>query len=99
MQLALSAADLPFQIGLDWSHDTWKIAGGRKAGFPTWDNNRVLVNVVVGTGSIVSHDAIPAAQLRVCPKNNPKSDIACWPKLTDVARADVFETPPAARIF
>ena len=27
----------PFQVGLDWSHATWAIAGQRKRGFQSWD--------------------------------------------------------------
>jgi len=88
-RMALSAETLPFQLGLDWSHDSWRIAATRKAGFPNWDNNQVLLNVVRGTGSIVSYDAVPASQLRVCPKG--RSDPSIWPMLSDVT-ADQVES-------
>jgi hypothetical protein len=87
--LAISVTDLPFQIGLDWSHLTWAMAGTRKTGNPNWDTNKVFLNVVDGTGSIVSYDAISASQLRICSINNSRTDPVQWPLISKVTRADV----------
>jgi hypothetical protein len=88
-RLALRAEDLPFQLGLDWSHESWSIAGERHAGFPSWDNNKIFVNVVGGTGSLVSYDPVATSFLRVCPRGARDSDPSAWPMLRQVTAADI----------
>jgi hypothetical protein len=80
-QLALRAEDLPFQLGLDWSHASWMVARGRHEGFPSWDNDRLFVNIVRGTGSLVSYDPVAVSFLRVCPRGGRGSDPSSWPLL------------------
>jgi len=87
--LGVAAADLPFQLGLDWSHDTWRIAGIRKANNPSWDDAKVFVSAVASTGSVASYDAVPASQLRACPKSAPSSPPETWPLLSKTKRDDL----------
>jgi hypothetical protein len=69
IRLAVSGADLPDRVGLDWSYD-WNLARCIRKDSPDKSCNDILFDVARRRGSVAAYDGIPASKLRIerdCP--------------------------------
>lgn len=92
--LAVSAADLPKRIGVDWSYadciDLIDILVRQNPKRPLAD---IFVEVAIRRGSLVSYDAIVPSALRVWALNTPFDDPSQWPLLSKTVISNVAVLP------
>jgi hypothetical protein len=93
--LALASEALPQRLGLDWSHDSWRMACVRRRDDPRKPSIEIFLEVVAGSGSIVSYDPIPPTSLLVCPIGLLAStDPVHWRRLDGSAEENIQKFPP-----
>ncbi|MGC1180386.1 MAG: hypothetical protein WA884_15540 [Methyloceanibacter sp.] len=86
IRLAVSGADLPDRVGLDWSYD-WNLARCIRKDSPDKSCNDILLDVARRRGSVAAYDGIPASKLRIWREGLPH-DPAQWPKLDEITDAE-----------
>jgi hypothetical protein len=86
IRLAVSGADLPDRVGLDWSYD-WNLARCIRKDSPDKSCNDILLDVARRRGSVAAYDGILASKLRIWREGLPH-DPAQWPKLDEITDAE-----------
>lgn len=88
IEFAVSTAELPLPLGLDWSYGAcWTRAKNLRMDCPSAPLPEVFVTVVASYGSVVVYDSIAPEQLLVRVQNS-EEDPAHWPPLSDVVSVD-----------
>jgi hypothetical protein len=89
-KLAVPANKLPARVGVDWSFGgTWDLTISNHRYMNGAPLGQVFLSVLRSREVIISYDAIPAADMKVCTealRDKPPSD---WPDLVGVAFKDV----------
>lgn len=80
--LAISKADLPHRVSLDWSYPySWKLAAVVLADQPELSLEQIFCHVVIRSGSVACYDGVPASALRVRTDAAHGSNPVDWPML------------------
>lgn len=92
--LAISGADLPLRIGIDWSYDGCMtlvdILVDENPGMPV---PQIFAEVVRRTGCVISYDPVPPAAIRVWTVGLPRGDPGTWPTLASADPAEIAALP------
>jgi hypothetical protein len=92
--LALASEALPPRLGLDWSHDSWSMACVRRQDAPQRPSIDIFLEVVQGSGSVVSYDPVPPISLLVRPKGSSvTSDPSHWQALPNTTKEQIEIVP------